>query len=179
MPTQFDTQPSLSGETIWLKPISADDFDGLFACGGDHRVWAGHPSTERYKRENFKQWFADALKSGGALTVFDSANNEIIGSSRYYFEGTPKGAVAIGYTFLAYRCWGGLFNAELKKLMLGHAFKSFETVYFHIATTNGRSQRAIAKIGATDVGEQLLQLSDNEQAWRVYRINRNNIHFVD
>ena len=177
--SQFDKQPSLSGSILSLKPLSENDFEGLFACGGDRRVWAGHPSVERYKRENFELWFADALKSGGSLTIVDKANNQIIGSSRYYFEGTPKGAVAIGYTFLAYRCWGGLFNAELKKLMLEYAFAAFETAYFHIAPSNVRSQKAIEKIGATYVGEKSLLLSEKEQIWRVYSINKNSVHFVD
>jgi RimJ/RimL family protein N-acetyltransferase len=43
--------------------------------------------------------------------------------------------------------WGGKYNAELKRLMLGHAFKFVESVVFLIGPTNIRSQKALEQIG--------------------------------
>jgi len=170
--TEFNRQPVLSGPTISVKPLSEDDFDGLFACGGDQRVWAGHPNTDRYKLECFKEWFASALESGGAITVTENSSNQIIGSSRYYFDETPAGGVAIGFTFLAYRCWGGKINAELKQLMLDHAFNSFDTVWFHVASSNIRSQKAMQKVGATLAGEQQLSLGGSSGSWFLFRMDK-------
>ena len=46
------------------------------------------------------------------------------------------------------RHWGGLYNREMKHLMLNHAFRFVKTVVFLVGPKNLRSQRALAKIGA-------------------------------
>ncbi len=42
---------------------------------------------------------------------------------------------------------GTIVDYELKKLMLAYAFKYFNVVWFHIAPSNIRSQKATQKIG--------------------------------
>ena len=42
---------------------------------------------------------------------------------------------------------GGKYNAELKRLMLDHAFRFVEIVIFKIGPTNFRSRKAVEKIG--------------------------------
>ncbi len=58
----------------------------------------------------------------------------------------------IGWTFLARKYWGGLYNRELKDLMLAHAFRFVETVVFYVGENNIRSQKATEKIGAIKDG---------------------------
>jgi RimJ/RimL family protein N-acetyltransferase len=87
------------------------------------------------------------LASGGAFVVIDRKTQEIIGSSRYFGFDSGKREIEIGWTFLARSHWGGKYNAELKRLMLGHAFKFVESVVFLIGPTNVRSQKALEKIG--------------------------------
>jgi len=48
---------------------------------------------------------------------------------------------------LARNYWGGLYNRELKDLLLAHAFKFVENVVFLVGETNVRSQKATEKIG--------------------------------
>ena len=65
------------------------------------------------------------------------------------------GEVEIGWTFLARSHWGGLYNGEMKRLMIRHAFRFVESVVFLIGPQNLRSQRAVEKIGAVRDGSRL------------------------
>jgi len=96
----------------------------------------------------------ESLASGGALTVVDGPSACVIGSSRYHGYDEERREVEIGWTFLARSHWGGVYNRELKRLMLGHAFRFVDTVVFLIAPGNIRSQRAIEKIGGIPAGSR-------------------------
>ena len=65
-----------------------------------------------------------------------------------------ESVVEIGWTFLARAYWGGTYNAELKRLMLDHAFRFVERVLFVVGVTNFRSQKAVEKIGGVRVGRR-------------------------
>ncbi len=43
--------------------------------------------------------------------------------------------------------WGGATNAEVKRLMLDHAFTFVDCVTFQVGETNHRSRGAMCKIG--------------------------------
>jgi len=66
----------------------------------------------------FEPFFQDALASGGALAASDTATQQVIGSSRYHAHNEVLSEVEIGWTFLARSHWGGLYNGEMKSLML-------------------------------------------------------------
>ena len=144
----FDPQPTLTGELLELRPLRPADWTALFAVASDPLIWEQHPDSDRYKESVFRQFFADALKSGGALVAIDRATGQIIGSSRYHGADATKGLVEIGWTFLARRYWGGKYNGEMKRLMLEYAFKTVDQVMFVIGPNNCRSRRAVEKIGA-------------------------------
>jgi RimJ/RimL family protein N-acetyltransferase len=110
-------------------------------------IWEQHPAQDRYEEEVFKEFFREALESGGALVVIDRKTQKIIGSSRYFGFEPTKREIEIGWTFLARSHWGGKYNGELKRLMLDHAFRFVESVVFLIGPTNVRSQKAVEKIG--------------------------------
>ena len=154
MPTMPDLQPSLSGPTLLLRPLRADDLEALHASAADPLIWALHPEPTRWQREVFERFFASALASGGALVVIDRASAEVVGSSRYYDWDAQARIVTIGYTFLVRRLWGGTANAELKRLMLDHAFGFASEVRFEVGRDNLRSRRAMEKLGAELLGER-------------------------
>lgn len=110
---------------------------------------------DRYKEEVFKGFFSEALESGGALIAIDAKGGEIIGSSRFYGYDKEKSEIEIGWTFLARSNWGGVYNKEMKDLMLRHAFKFVKRVIFFVGSQNVRSQRAVEKIGAVRVRSRL------------------------
>jgi N-acetyltransferase len=143
----FDPQPTLTGATIALRPMTADDFAALYAVAADPAIWAVHPAHDRWQEPVFQAFFDDGLASGGALVITDRASGAVIGSSRYDRTRVEPGEIEVGWTFLARSHWGGATNAELKALMVGHAFGAFDTVVFYVGATNGRSRRAMEKIG--------------------------------
>ena len=148
----FDLQPHLKGELIELRPLAPGNWDELFAVASDSLIWEQHPERDRYKEDVFRIFFKDAMESGGAFVIIDRKTQHIIGSTRFYGYDPEKSEIEIGWTFLARKYWGGRFNAEMKRLLLNHAFKFVEHVVFFVGEKNFRSQRAMEKIGAINIG---------------------------
>jgi N-acetyltransferase len=142
-----DLQPTLVGPRMIVRPVKAEDWAEMQAAAADPEVWALHPARERYKAEVFREFFDGALKSGSAFSFVDRESGKVVGSSRYYGYDERLSEIEIGWTFLARAYWGGSFNAEVKRLMLDHAFSFVDTVVFWVGETNWRSQRAMEKIG--------------------------------
>ena len=148
----FDLQPHLKGELIELRPITPEDWDDLLDAASDPLIWEQHPESDRHKEEVFKNFFEGGLESGGAFVVIDNRTQQIIGSTRFHGFDPEKSEIEIGWTFLARKYWGGRYNAEMKQLLLAHAFKYVENVVFFIGENNVRSQKATEKIGAVKSG---------------------------
>ena len=148
----FDLQPYLKGDLIELRPLKRDDWDELFAVASDSLIWEQHPERDRCKEDVFRIFFKDALESGGAFVIIDRKTQHIIGSTRFYGYDPEKSEIEIGWTFLARKYWGGRYNAEMKQLLLNHAFKFVESVVFFVGEDNVRSQKAMEKVGAIKVG---------------------------
>jgi len=142
-----DFQPTLTGPTVIVRPIAADDWAELYAAGSDPKIWEVHPVPDRYTEPKFRQFFDDAVKSKMAFAFVDRRSGKLVGSSRYYGYEPDKSEVEIGWTFLARSHWGGVTNREVKRLMLDHAFTFVDTVIFWVGDTNWRSQGAMTKIG--------------------------------
>lgn len=151
---RFELQPTLRGDLLELRPLSAEDYDELFAVAGDPLIWEQHPESDRHTPEKFRRYFDGAMQSGGAFVVTDLAAGRMIGSSRYHGYDAEAGEVEIGWTFLARSHWGGGYNGEMKRLMIGHALRFVDRVVFLIGPANIRSQRAVEKIGGTRAGSR-------------------------
>lgn len=169
MRMSFDLQPVLEGERLRLRPLRPDDWDDLYAVASDPLIWEQHPANDRYQEEVFKTFFREALESGGALIVIDSRNGHVIGSSRFHGYDEDNSEIEIGWTFLARSHWGGIYNAELKRLMLGHAYKFVTNVIFVVGQQNLRSQRAVEKLGAARVGSRSDGSGRNSFVYRISR----------
>ncbi len=148
----FDYQPVLKGELVELRPLRPQDYDDLYAVAADPLIWEQHPVNNRHEESVFRALFRESLESGGALVVLDNNSQRIIGSSRFHGYREQPGEVEIGWTFLARSYWGGIYNGEMKRLMLEHAFRFVGRVIFHVGLRNVRSQRAVERIGGVRVG---------------------------
>jgi RimJ/RimL family protein N-acetyltransferase len=148
----FELQPTLTGALLELRPLRPEDFHDLYAVASDPAIWEQHPARDRYKEDVFEGFFREALETGGAFVVIDRRTSRVIGSSRYFGYSEERNEIEIGWTFLAKSYWGGLYNREMKRLMLRHAFRFVETVVFLVGPQNMRSQRAMEKIGAVRAG---------------------------
>ena len=150
----FDLQPVLTGDLIELRPLREADFAALYAAASDPLIWEQHPESDRWTEPVFRRFFQGAIESGGAFIVIDRADGRVVGSSRYAELDDAKSEIEIGWTFLARSHWGGTCNAEMKRLMLAHAFRFVRRVIFRVGPNNRRSQRALEKIGASYVGAE-------------------------
>jgi RimJ/RimL family protein N-acetyltransferase len=56
--------------------------------------------------------------------------------------------------------------------MLDHAFKSFREVWFHIAPSNIRSQKATAKLGAKHTGDAVFNFSGSATLWMCFCLTK-------
>ena len=146
MDDNVNLQPSLTGECVIVRPLLASDWQGMFAAAADPKIWAAHPESDRYQEAVFRKYFAAALASGSAFSFVDKDSGDIIGSSRFYGYDAAASEIEIGWTFLSRDYWGGSYNAEIKQLMLNHAFSFVDTVVFWVGETNLRSRRAMQKI---------------------------------
>ena len=150
----FDLQPTLEGALLRLRPMQPQDFEPLHAVASDPEIWALHPARDRWQRDVFRGFFDSGIACGGALVAIDRARGALVGSSRYYGFDAAAGEIEIGWTFLARSHWGGRHNAEMKALMLAHAFRFVDTVLFFVGPANLRSRRAVEKLGARLRGTQ-------------------------
>lgn len=145
-------QPTLKSEIVVIRPLQETDKEDLYRAASDPTIWDQH-WCKRYLRPEFESYFQESIASGGAMAILDADTQTIIGSSRFQvLEGFPNG-IEIGWTFISRAYWGGAFNAQIKKLMVDHAFSQVDTVYLFIDKNNIRSQKAAKKIGAEKASE--------------------------
>jgi len=147
-------QPTLTGQLLKLRPLRPKDYQDLYKVAADPLLWEQHPASDRCKPEIFRAFFDEALALKGALVAIDHTSGEFIGSSRFHGYDADNDELEIGWTFLARSHWGGVYNGEMKTLMLRHAFGFVRNVIFVVGPENWRSQRAVEKIGAVRVGSR-------------------------
>ena len=169
--TGFDFQPTLTGERFVVRPIRAEDWPAMYAAASDPAIWAQHPESDRYTEAVFRRYFDDALESGSAFSFVDPTTDAVIGSSRFHGLDTVTSEIEIGWTFLSRDYWGGSCNAEIKQLMLEHAFNFVSTVVFWVGEDNLRSRRAMEKIGGR-LRDGVFRRHVSDCAHVVYEIRR-------
>ena len=170
----MDLQPTyLSHDIVELVPLKQTDFEELYAVASDPLIWEQHPNPDRYKRDVFANFFEGALQSKGAFIIRDKENRAAIGCTRFYDYAPEKSELKIGYTFYARSAWGKGINPVVKKLMLGYAFQFVEKVIFHVGANNIRSQKAMEKLGAINLGlEEVAYYGEATRTNIVYAIYR-------
>ncbi|OUD09941.1 hypothetical protein BVC71_08380 [Marivivens niveibacter] len=168
----FDTQPSISGYGYRIDPLREEDREALYQAASDPLTWAGHPATTRHQRPNFDRYFDDNLSSKQTVVLRNDAGT-VIGCSRYYPAPDVENSISIGYTFIDCKFWGGDTNYAFKRLMLEHAFKTYDEVWFHIAPSNIRSQKGTGKLGAVWRYDASLGLMGTPpEDWKCYTISK-------
>jgi len=165
-----DFRIKLTDGVLSLEPLRESDWSALFAVASDPAIWEQHPSRDRWQKEVFKQFFADALDSNGCMVVRDEKSGEVIGSSRFFFARGEPDEVEIGWTFLARKYWGGAMNARIKRMMIGLALQRVRQVIFLVGATNMRSRRAMEKIGAR-LTDRSYDAGPNQTHYVVYAMN--------
>ncbi|MGI9545928.1 MAG: GNAT family N-acetyltransferase [Flavobacteriaceae bacterium] len=132
----------------------------------------------------------NGFKEGNAIpfAIFDKANGQYAGSTRYMNIDKKNKVLEIGSTWIGRAYQGSGLNTQMKILMLDHAFDQmdFEKVEFRIDERNIRSRKAVEKLGAILEGilrENVLLLEGYKRNTCCYGIlktewktNRNNFN---
>lgn len=171
-PPPFDIQPILIGERVMLRPLLATDYDALYAVASDPEIWAMHPFRDRYKKEVFDGFFADALASQGAFAILDKATDAIIGSTRFANYDPTTAEIEIGWTFFATAYWRTGINREVKALMLRHIFQFVRIIVFQVGANNFRSRTAVERLGGKLVLEHKRHHGGQDHDYTTYHLTR-------
>ena len=167
-----DLQPTLTSQLLTVRPLRQQDWPDLYAVAADKALWALHPKPDRYKEHEFRQFFLGAMTSGSAFAVLDNKTGQLCGSSRYHGYAPELNDVEIGWTFLGRAYWGGIYNRELKRLMLDHAFNMVGKVIFWVGESNLRSRRAMEKIGGVLQPGVHRRAATGDAPYVIYAIDR-------
>lgn len=154
----LDLQPqNLYNNLVEIVPLQKSHFEALFQAASDELTWDQHPNPLQHQLFHFQNFFEGAIFSQGAFIIKDKTTKDIIGSTRFYDYNVNQKSIYIGYTFIAREYWGKGYNLSVKIELLKYAFLFLEKVYFQIVGNNLRSQRAIAKLGAIKVKEEMVE----------------------
>jgi RimJ/RimL family protein N-acetyltransferase len=143
----------------WVELTLADprrDASELFAALDHDAVWQ-HVAGRPVDVAGYTAILEQAASAGRWPWVVRLARDyaglktaAVVGTSSY-LEISPRDArLEIGFTAYTPAVWGGVVNPETKLLLLGYAFETLNAGRVQLKTDvrNGRSQQAIARLGA-------------------------------
>ena len=162
---QWPPPHALAGEHVTLTQFVPDDAPELFTALDHDACWdhvAGRPSTA----EGYAEALAQAPQAGRWAWIVRQADRlgqsdggphrqagHIVGTTSYLDVSLPDARLEIGHTMYTPSAWATDVNPECKLLLMGWAFDhGFGRVQLKTDIRNLRSQRAIAKLGATQEG---------------------------
>jgi N-acetyltransferase len=155
----------LRGQTVTLRPLTAEDADALVMAASESREHYGYtrvPDGAEDARRYIEVALADR-DAGRRLPFVILWQERVVGSTSYldvqrwrWPPGSPlqrtdhPDAVEIGSTWLAASAQRTRCNTEAKHLLLSHAFDVWRVHRVALKTDerNHRSRRAIERLGA-------------------------------
>jgi RimJ/RimL family protein N-acetyltransferase len=142
----------LADAHLTLLPLGEGHREGLrAACGEDSAIWEIYPTS--YAPDHFDASFEALLGNAGRLPFAILVDGAVVGMTAYLGADPGRGVIEIGNSYIAPRCRGTGLNGQIKRLMIGHAFRlGYRRIEFRVDMRNTRSQAAVAKLGAVREG---------------------------
>lgn len=155
-------ETELAGTWVRLTPTAPEtEASELFKALDDERVWT-HISFVSANTEQLTQLLrarqADPAWQAWTLRLLrplaGHSVGTVVGMTCYLDVSVQDARLEIGSTLYRPSVWGTAVNPEAKLLLLGYAFDKLGVGRVQLLTDirNARSQRAIAKLGATYEG---------------------------
>jgi RimJ/RimL family protein N-acetyltransferase len=143
--------PMAAGD-VRLEPLAEAHRAALkAACAEDLEIWSIYAIS--YDPDHFDASF-DALlarPNGQGYAIFSA--NDLIGMTCYIGIEPERGVIEIGNTYYLPALRGTGLNRAVKDLTIGRAIDcGFRRIEFRVDARNGRSQGAMAKLGAVREG---------------------------
>ncbi|MFC3711946.1 GNAT family N-acetyltransferase [Sphingoaurantiacus capsulatus] len=137
--------PELTGRVVRLDYLAEHHCEPLrAACAADPDIWDIYPYS--MLGEAFDAWWAATPQRHVLVAIH---GGEVVGMTSFYDVSDAKNSAAIGGTYFRPDVRGTGVNGEVKRLMLSAAFGAgARRVEFHVDAINGRSRRAVEKLGA-------------------------------
>ncbi|MCW2474213.1 MULTISPECIES: GNAT family N-acetyltransferase [unclassified Symbiopectobacterium] len=150
--------PVLQGSLVTLRPLLHADAQSLVNAAAAGELWS-LPFTVVPSADTVDAYIQKALKGQAEGTVMPfaitlSADQSIIGSTRFWKIDRENRKLEIGHTWYSQRWQRTAANTESKLLLLRYAFEQLQCVRVQFTTDvlNERSQAAILRIGAAREG---------------------------
>jgi RimJ/RimL family protein N-acetyltransferase len=151
-------QPTLTGQTVELRPLQQEHTQGLLDAAADGELWT-MTLTVVPGPETIASYIATALDGRAAGTVMPFVivrrdTGTIVGSTRFWKVDRANRKLEIGHTWLSQSMQRSAVNTEAKYLLLTHAFEAMRCVRVQFTTDelNEKSRAAILRIGAKQEG---------------------------
>lgn len=146
----------LTGPTLVLRPPVPEDLDALYELGRDPEVvrwFSWGPYTSRSEPRSYLDRQAGLQERGEQLDLAVLRDGDLLGITGLS-EWVRRDRRATVGSWLAPRTWGTGVNDEAKAIVLALAFRwcALQRVTAYADVHNGRSQRALAKVGFRDEG---------------------------
>jgi RimJ/RimL family protein N-acetyltransferase len=149
----------LSGQRIYLEPLSETHLADLSQVGLDAEIWRFMLYGKMQTDSDLHRWILEMLerqKKGKDLpfTVIQRSNGKAIGCTRYMNVEAMHRSLEIGGTWYGRFYQGSGVNVEAKYLLLKYAFEYLGCIRVQLKTDarNLQSQRAIERLGAVKEG---------------------------
>jgi RimJ/RimL family protein N-acetyltransferase/nitroimidazol reductase NimA-like FMN-containing flavoprotein (pyridoxamine 5'-phosphate oxidase superfamily) len=155
----WHTAVTMRGKHVVLEPLAPSHVDGLMTALADDEVWEFLPGPRPRSRDEMaaqvtsaarQQWLGQRV----SWAQCDPATGAVIGMTSYHDVDTDQKSLGIGHTIIGRPWWRSGVNTEAKLMLLERAFDVLgaERVFWYTDIRNERSQRAIARLGASRDG---------------------------
>jgi N-acetyltransferase len=154
----MEKQIELIGENVIVESLTENHIDALFEIAQEPAIWE-FLTTKVHTIDDMKDIVVTALKMKEEgvqypFVVIDKKTNRIVGTTRLLDISQTDKKLEIGWTWYHPSVWRTYVNTECKYLLLKYCFETlqFNRVQFKTDGRNERSQKAIARLGATYEG---------------------------
>ena len=139
----------MQGDGCSALPFREEYRDALrAACAEETEIWSIYSVS--FDPEHFDESLDSWLARPDMITFVLFEGDELAGMSAFLAIEPERGVLEIGGTYYRPRFRGTGFNLRVKDMMLRRAFdEGYRRIEFRVDRRNGRSQAAMAKLGAT------------------------------
>jgi len=146
---------TLIGKYVRLEPMTEVHVPGLAAVGLDGSIWEHMLYGKVQTEDDVRTWVRDILSRPDLpFVAIHLDSGRVAGATRYLNMAPEHRGLEIGGTWYGLEFQRTVVNTECKYLLLKYAFETLGCIRVQFKTDmrNGRSQRAIERIGAVKEG---------------------------
>jgi RimJ/RimL family protein N-acetyltransferase/nitroimidazol reductase NimA-like FMN-containing flavoprotein (pyridoxamine 5'-phosphate oxidase superfamily) len=169
----WHTAAALRGRHVLLEQLAPSHVDDLFAAIAHDEVWQFLPTPRPRDADDMAAVVAEALRAQHlgervAWVQRDAATGAVVGMTSYHDVDDAGRSLGIGHTVIGRPWWRTGVNTEAKLMLLERAFDVLgaERVLWYTDVRNERSQRAIARLGASRDGVIRRHRKRPDGSWR-------------